>query len=121
MLLSSAVISTLALIPFYLLLRRQFSIIASLSATVLLATDVWYLNFSRSGWNCIDICFYMLMAMLFLMWGCDAMTSANNPRWKKWAHFAAAGFFCALGLYGYPAGRAITLAVAAFFPIAWLF
>ena len=50
--LSSAVISTLALIPFYLLLRRQFSMIASLLAAILLATNVWYLNFSRSGWNC---------------------------------------------------------------------
>ena len=29
--------------------------------------------------------------------------------------------FCALGLYGYPAGRAITLALIAFFPIALLF
>jgi 4-amino-4-deoxy-L-arabinose transferase-like glycosyltransferase len=119
--LPSAVISALTLIPFYLLLRRQLSAVASLLATILLATDVWYLNFSRSGWNCIDICFYMLMAMLFLVLALSAMTSANSPRWLKWVHFAAAGFFCALGLYGYPAGRAITLAVAAFFPIALLF
>src|SRR5215212_204615 len=118
--LSSAVISTPALIPFYILLRRQFSIAASALATVLLATDVWYLNFSRSGWNCIDVCFYMLMAMLFLLWGGDAVTSAT-PGWKKWALFAGAGFFCALGLYCYPPGRAITLAVIAFFPIVWFF
>ena len=119
--LSSAVISTLALIPFYLLLRRQLSVIASLLATVLLVTDVWYLNFSRSGWNCIDICFYMLMAMLFLMWGLDAISSANGPPWLTWVHFGMAGFFCALGLYGYPPGRAISLGVAVFFPVAWFF
>ncbi len=119
--LPSALISALTLIPFYILLRRQLSTVASLLAAILLATDVWYLNFSRSGWNCIDICFYMLMAMLFLVLALGAMTSANGPRWLKWVHFAAAGFFCALGLYGYPAGRAITLAVAAFFPIALLF
>jgi 4-amino-4-deoxy-L-arabinose transferase-like glycosyltransferase len=119
--LPSAIFSTLALIPFYLLLRRQLTIISSFSASILLATSVWYLNFSRSGWNNIDICFYMLMAMLFLMWGHDAINSANHPRWLKWVYFAGAGFFCALGLYGYPAGRAITLAVAAFFPVAWLF
>lgn len=119
--LPSAVISALTLIPFYLLLRRQLSAVASLLATILLATDVWYLNFSRSGWNCIDICFYMLMAMLFLVLALNTMTSANGPRWLKWGHFAMAGFFCALGLYGYPSGRAITLAVAAFFPIALLF
>ena len=119
--LSSAVISTLALIPFYLLLRRQLSVIASLLATILLATEVWYLNFSRSGWNCIDTCFYMLMAMLFLMWGLDAIPSTSGSPRLKWVHFGVAGFFCALGLYGYPPGRAISLAVAAFFPVAWFF
>jgi len=118
--LPSAVISALALIPFYLLLRRQFSVVASLLATILLATSVWYINFSRSGWNIIDICFYMLMSMLFLMWALDTMTSGLGPPWLKWVHFAAAGFFCALGLYGYPAGRAITLAMAAFFPVVLL-
>ena len=119
--LPSAIISALTLFPFHFLLRRQFSAITSLLATVLLATDVWFLNFSRSGWNCIDICFYMLMAMLFITLALDALKSANGPHWLKWVYFAAAGFFCALGLYGYPAGRAITLAVAIFFPIVLLF
>ena len=121
--LPSAAISALALIPFYMLLRRQLSVVASLLATILLATEVWYLNFSRSGWNCIDVCFYMLMAMLFLMGGLDTipLANSNGSRRLKWVYFAAAGVFCSLGLYGYPAGRAITLAVAAFFPIAWLF
>ena len=119
--LSSAILSTLALLPFYLLLRRQFPVTASLLATVLLATDVWYLNFSRSGWNCIDICLYMLGAMLFLMWGLDALPGIDRSHPWKWGHFAAAGFFCALGLYGYPAGRSITLSVIAFIPVTLLF
>jgi dolichyl-phosphate-mannose-protein mannosyltransferase len=119
--LPSALISTLALIPFYILLRRQFSISASFLATSLLATNVWYLNFSRSGWNNIDICFYMLMAMLFLMWALDAIQASSARPWLKWVYFAASGFFCALGLYGYPPGRATSLAVAAFFPVAWFF
>ena len=119
--LPSALISSLALIPFYLLLRRQFSTVTSLLAAVLLATSVWYLNFSRSSWNNVDISFYMLMTMLFLMCGLDTMTSEHAPPSIKWGYFATAGFFCALGLYGYPAGRAITLALVAFFPIALLF
>jgi hypothetical protein len=119
--LSSAIFSTLALIPFYLLLRRQFPVIASLLGAVLLATDVWYLNFSRSGWNCIDIAFYMLMAMLFLMWGLDSLHQLDRSHPWKWGHFVAAGFFCALGLYGYPAGRAIPLAMILFFPVVLLF
>ena len=119
--LPSALISTLALIPFCMLLRRQFSIAASFLATILLATNVWYLNFSHSGWNNIDICFYMLMAMLFLMWALDAIQASSERPWLKWVYFAASGFFCALGLYGYPSGRALSLAVAAFFPVAWFF
>jgi hypothetical protein len=116
--LPSAVQTTLALIPFYILLRRQLSVVPSFLASVLLATSVWYLNFSRSGWNCADICFYMLAAMLFLTLALNSVTSASGPRWLKWFHFGAAGFFCALGLYGYPAGRAITVAAAAFLPVA---
>jgi hypothetical protein len=119
--LSSALISTLALLPFYLLLRRQFSMAASMLATILFATNVWYLNFSRSGWNCIDASFYMLMAMLFVVWALNAIAvESRSHRWR-WLYFAAAGFFCALGLYGYPAGRAITLAMIAFAPTALLF
>jgi hypothetical protein len=63
----------------------------------------------------------MLMAMVLLMQALDAMTDINRSRWAKWALLAASGFFCALGLYGYPAGRAILLGVAVFFPVAWLF
>jgi 4-amino-4-deoxy-L-arabinose transferase-like glycosyltransferase len=118
--LPSALISAFALIPFYLLLRRQFSAAPSLFATVRLATNVWYLNFSRSGWNCIDISFYMLMAMLCLVRALDNIESSSDSPRAKWIYFAAAGFFCALGLYGYPSGRAITLAVTLFFPIALL-
>ena len=119
--LSSAIISSLALIPFYMLLRRQFSPIASFLASLLLATNVWYLNFSRSGWNCIDASFYMLMAMLFLMLALDAVVEQPAKRWRKWIFFAITGFFCAMGLYGYPAGRAITLAMVAFLPVALIF
>jgi hypothetical protein len=118
--LPSAVQTALALIPFYILLRRQLSVVSSSLASVLLATSVWYLNFSRSGWNCADICFYMLAAMLFLTLALDSVTSARGPRWVKWFHFGAAGFFCALGLYGYPSGRAITVAMAAFVPVSLL-
>jgi hypothetical protein len=63
----------------------------------------------------------MLMAMLFLMWAVDATVTNKNLPSLKWKYFAAAGFFCALGLYGYPSGRAITLAVIAFVPIVLLF
>lgn len=119
--LPSVIFSTLAMIPFYLLLRRQLKIMPSLLATILFATSVWFLNFSRSGWNNSDICLYMLMAMLFLCCGIDAATKTTPPRRVRWLHFALAGFFCALGLYGYPGGRAIILGVVVSAPIVfWL-
>ncbi|HET6845372.1 MAG TPA: glycosyltransferase family 39 protein [Anaerolineales bacterium] len=116
--LPSAVISALALIPFYLILRRQFSRISSLGATILLSTNVWYLNFSRSGWNCIDAAFYMLSAMVFLLLALDWVQHSSRGKKWGWLFFCAAGVSCALGLYGYPAGRAITVALLAFFPLA---
>ncbi|PZS00870.1 MAG: hypothetical protein DLM69_05820, partial [Candidatus Chloroheliales bacterium] len=119
--LPSALISTVALIPFYFLLRRQFSVIAALLGTFLLATNLWYLNFSRSVWENVHICFYMLMTMLFLLFALDGLRKKSTPQWWVWFCFAATGFFCALGLYGYFGGRAIVLAVIAYFPIALWF
>ncbi|HET9493090.1 MAG TPA: glycosyltransferase family 39 protein [Chloroflexia bacterium] len=117
----TALISVLALVPFFFLLRRQFSLVASSLATLLLASLVWYLNFSRSAWNNIHVCFYMLGAMACLMLALDAISSpAPNSR-VKWLYFAAVGAFCALGLNAYPSGRAIVLGIALFFPVALWF
>jgi 4-amino-4-deoxy-L-arabinose transferase-like glycosyltransferase len=118
--LPSAVSGSLALIPFYFLVRRQLSITASLLATALLASNVWYLNFARSGWNNIDVCFYMLMAMLGFMLALDSLSLPRSRRRVTWGYFAAAGLFASLGLYAYPAGRATTLAFVGMLPIAFL-
>lgn len=118
--LPSAIISCLALIPFFFLLRRQFSLAASALACVLLSTNLWYLNFSRSGWENVHISLYMLMAMLCLVLALDRLRRGAR-HWPMWLLFLATGFFCALGLYGYFGGRAIVIAAAVFFPIALLF
>ena len=119
--LPSALISVAALIPFYFLLRRQFSLVAALLGTFLLATNLWYLNFSRSAWENVHIAFYMLMTMLFLLFALDGLRKKSTARWWVWLCFIATGFFCALGLYGYFGGRAIILAVVAYFPVALWF
>lgn len=118
--LPSAILSCLALIPFYLLLRRQFSIVASTLATVLMAANLWYLNFSRSAWENVHIAFYMLCAMLFLLLALDRV-SGGPKQWRMWLYFVSSSFFCALGLYGYFGGRAIVLALAAYLPVALWF
>ncbi|HEX8229163.1 MAG TPA: glycosyltransferase family 39 protein [Chloroflexia bacterium] len=119
--LPSALLSCLALVPFFLLLRRQFSLVATSLATVLLATSLWYLNFSRSAWENVHVAFYMLAAMFFLALAMDRVKDGAR-QWRGWLYFAASGLFCALGLYGYFAGRAILLAVAVYFPVAaWFY
>ncbi len=120
--LPSVLLSAAALVPFYLVLRRQFSAVISLSSTFLLATNLWYLNFSRSGWNNVHIALYMLGAMLFLLLALDALRTRPEDRVRWLSLFAMTGVFCALGLYGYTAGRSIILAVIAFCPFGiWFY
>lgn len=107
--LPSALLSVAALVPFYLLARRQVGQVAALVGTALLATNLWYLNFSRSGWENVHVAAYALGAALFVLRGLE---SGRRVDW------AAAGVFCALGLYGYFAGRLIVPALLAFLPFA---
>lgn len=107
---ASAIISTLALLPFYALARRVVRPESALGGTVLLATGLWYLNFSRSGWENVHVAFYALVAA----W---ALTVALERRQLRW--FALAGLFAALGLYGYFAGRLIIVALCAYLPVAF--
>lgn len=109
--LTSAVLSVAALVPFYLLARRQVSQPAALAATALLATNLWYLNFSRSGWENVHVALYSSGAA----W--CALRGAESGRWRYWI---GAGAFCALGLYGYFAGRFVVVAALAFLPLTLL-
>jgi hypothetical protein len=106
---ASAILSTLALLPFYMLARRLVRPVSALGGTALLATGLWYLNFSRSGWENVHVAFYALMAAWLL-------TLALERKRLHW--FALAGVFAALGLYGYFAGRLIIVALLAYAPLA---
>lgn len=106
---ASAVLSTLALLPFYALARRVVGPLAALGGAALLASGLWYLNFSRSGWENVHVALYALVAA----W---AFTVARERRQLRW--FALAGAACALGLYGYFAGRFIIVALLAYAPVA---
>lgn len=105
---TSAVLSTLALLPFYALARRVVQPLAALGGAALLATGLWYLNFSRSGWENVHVAFYALLAA----W---ALTVALERKQLRW--FALAGVAAALGLYGYFAGRLILVALLAYAPL----
>ena len=107
---ASVVLSTLSLPAFYFVARQNdLGRPAALGATLLLATSLWYLHFSRAGWYNIHIALYALLAVL-------SFTAA--VRRGHLALYAATGLFAALGLYGYPGGRFVVMALVAYLPIA---
>lgn len=106
---ASAILSVLALIPFYLLARRAVAVAPALAATFLLATGRWYLHFSRSGWENVHTSLFALVAALALVVGIER----RQIRW-----FVVAGVASSLGLYGYFSGRMILVALLAYAPLA---
>ncbi len=113
--LPSVVLSTASLLVFYAVARQHgVGRPAALAATFLLATGVWYLHFSRSGWENVHVGLYALSAMLSL----NAAIKSKNMR-ASLPLFAATGLFAALGLYGYTGGRVIIVALIAYLPFAF--
>jgi hypothetical protein len=53
-----------------------------------------------------------------MLYGLDAYERKGTGFGAHHAYFVGAGVFAALGLYGYPPGRVITVALAAFLPVA---
>ena len=112
--LPSVVLSTVSILVFYAVARQHgVGRPASLGATFLLATGVWYLHFSRSGWENVHVGLYALSAML-------AFNAAIKSKRLTISLllFAATGLFAALGLYGYTTGRMIIVALLVYLPIA---
>ena len=106
---ASVVLTTLSLPVFYFVARQyELDKTAALGATLLLATCLWYLHFSRNGWYNVNVALYAILAIL-------AATAAI--RRGSLPLYAAAGAMAALGLYGHPSGRAITIALIAYLPI----
>jgi 4-amino-4-deoxy-L-arabinose transferase-like glycosyltransferase len=107
----SAVVTSLAVFPFYWLTRRKVSVEAACAGTILFLSAWWLLLFGRSGWNNGDIVTYML-------WAAWALTAALER--KRPIHWILFGVALALLLYGYVAGRAVVVAFALYFPIVLL-
>lgn len=105
----SALTSVLALIPLYALYRRFISTPATLLALALLSTNVWYLNFSRSGWENVHVVLLTALAFWLLTLGLE------SGRWLPWA---ACGVVATVGLYSYFAGRAILISLLVYAPLA---
>lgn len=107
--LPSALLSAVALIPFFLVARRAASPISAALAALLLAAHVGYLHFSRSGWENVQICLWTLLAM--------AAVRRGEER-ASWAAWAIAGVAAALSTLTYFAGRTVIVFLAAYVPLA---
>lgn len=110
---ASAILTTLALIPFYAVARQLVSVRAALVAAFLLSTSLWFLHFSRSGWENAQIGLFSMVAAWAVL---RALRATSLTR--ALGFWAFGGVACALGLYGYFSGRAILAAVLAFLPFA---
>ncbi len=96
------ILSLLTIVLFYFLARESMGAPAALAGMALLATNLWFLHFSRTAWENVD-------AALFAVGAAWATTRALKTGGLWW--WVIAGIFVALGLYGYFTARFIFIAV----------
>jgi 4-amino-4-deoxy-L-arabinose transferase-like glycosyltransferase len=106
---ASVLLSVATLIPFFFLARERLSYLASLLATLLLATNLWFLHFSRTAWTNMN-------GDLFAAGGALMLTLAIRK--GRYYYYAGAGAFAALGVYGYFSARLLPLFFLAYLPFA---
>ncbi len=100
------IFSVLTLILVYFLAREVMSAPAALAAVLLLATNVWFLNFSRTLW-------YNMNAPFFAVGACWTITRALKTTGRtSWIWWLATALFVTGGLYGYATGRFICISIA---------
>jgi len=96
------ILSALTCLLFYALARQTLRPRAALPALFLLATNLWFVHFSRTAWENMN-------SALFAAGACYATVRAVRTARARW--WAVAGVFSAFGLYGYFSGRLIFAAV----------
>ena len=108
---TSAALGALTLAPTYLLAREQVGRLAAALAAILLGTTVWFLNFSRSGWENVHIAFYGTMA---------ALTLSVALRRDRLPLYILPGIFAGLAVNGYFSGKLVPVGLIAYLPFALL-
>lgn len=105
---SVVILSCLALIPFYLILRRRTSLFIATLFTFLFSANLVFLNFSRTAWANMGI-------ILTGLWMIYALEKAEIRKSLVW--YSLAGFFAGLTLYGYQYGRVLIAGIFIYFLI----
>lgn len=105
----SVILSLATLVPFFVLARHRFSFLTAVTATLLLATNVWFLHFSRTAWANMNAALLATGVMCCLQLGLER---------GRWWWFVGAGVFIGFGPWAYVSARLLPFIAAAFFPIA---
>ncbi|MBI4096900.1 MAG: glycosyltransferase family 39 protein [Candidatus Levybacteria bacterium] len=102
---ATAILSVIALIPFYWLLKHKTTSLVSVVVTLLLATNYVFLNFSRTAWMNMWTIFSGLFMFLFL----EKAMKDNRPH-----SYILAGIFAGITLYGYHYGKMLVGSIIIF-------
>lgn len=94
--LTSVILSLIALIPFFFLIKKYTSFFIAVCTTILFSYSYYYLQFSRVGWTNI----HMLTIGLFFLWFIELIQEKN-----KWWTYLGAGICAGILLYTYRAGQ----------------
>jgi 4-amino-4-deoxy-L-arabinose transferase-like glycosyltransferase len=106
---SSVIVGTLTLIPFYALTRLLFNRNTALLATFLLAVAHSFIALNRLGINYTQTTLFEVVAFYLLFRGL---------RSRRWWDFALSGLFLGVGLYLYYASRLVPFIVLGFLVLA---
>lgn len=99
--LTTVIFSIGTILIFYILLKKYTSPITSFFITFLMATSVWYINFSRAGWFNLEAVLFGLIMIYFLEKGLKE---------KKLKSFGIAGFWGGICFYSYFISKVYPLA-----------
>jgi 4-amino-4-deoxy-L-arabinose transferase-like glycosyltransferase len=100
------IFSMLTILFLYVLAREAMGVLPALAATLLLASNVWFLNFSRTLW-------YNMNAPFFAVVACWTMIRALKTESTRaaFAWWTLTGCLVAASLYGYSTGRFIAISI----------
>jgi 4-amino-4-deoxy-L-arabinose transferase-like glycosyltransferase len=108
---SSVIVGTLTLIPFYALTRLLFNRTTALLAIFFLAVSHPFIALNRLGINYTQTTLFEVTTFYFLFRGLHT---------KRWWDFTASGLFMGIGLYLYYASRLVPFIVLGFLFCVWV-
>src|SRR3989338_2235726 len=100
---SSVIAGLLALIPFFLLVKRNTNDTVAFSTTLLFSFSYYFLQFSRVGWGVV----WATTLGLYLIWVIENLKNKND-----FLKVSIAGLFAALTFYTYRAGEIYIVAAS---------